>query len=143
MDVFLTFQGRCLMQTERLMGCVNHERRNIDQAFIRPLRMMIDKCMFKGITRLVAKGLVLIVGVWLLTAAFIMRDIQVSLYFMSTLLIIYVMVVILIHHKVFRAKERDWDKPWQRRNAVLWVRTEQSEQGIRLTIFKRPYGIAV
>lgn len=102
---------------------------------------MIEKYTSQGIVSLVAKGIVSIIGVWLLISAFIMRDIQASLFFMSIVLILYVMVVMLIYHKVFRAKECDSDKPWQRRNAVLWSRSEQSEQCIRLIIYKRPYGI--
>jgi len=129
------------MQTGSLIGCLNGEQRNTDQAFIRLLGTMIEKYTSQGIVSLVAKGIVSIIGVWLLISAFIMRDIQASLFFMSIVLILYVMVVMLIYHKVFRAKECDSDKPWQRRNAVLWSRSEQSEQCIRLIIYKRPYGI--
>lgn len=136
MDVSVTARKRCFMQAGNLMRHRIDECRAIDRAFTRHLRLMIDKYASQGIGNLVAKKLVLIVGFWLLFAAFIMRDMQDSLLFVSILFILYIIVVMLIYDKIFSSKEPETLKPWQRSNA-LWARTEQSEQCIRLTIYKR------
>jgi Ca2+/Na+ antiporter len=128
------------MQTESLTSHRIDGSRDIDQAFVRPPGTTINKCIPKGIARPVVEGLILIVGAWLLAAAFIMRDIEVSLLFISILFIIYVIVVMFIYYKVCRAKEPEAQKRSHRSNAALWTRIDKSEQGVRLTMYKRPVG---